>query len=64
MKALLIVCLLGLAVAYHKFNFLNEGDMLEYMRDEDHRIYVLYFYNGNPTHSAVGEELRQRNDDE
>ena len=38
--------------------------MLEYMKDEDHHIYVLFFYNGNPEQSEVGPLLKVRNDEE
>ena len=63
--ALLICALLFLtASAYHRFNFLDEDDMLEYMKDEDHHIYVLFFYNGDESQSNVGEMLRKRNDEE
>ncbi|CAI2377161.1 unnamed protein product [Moneuplotes crassus] len=37
-----------LALAYSKwtpFEFKTQYDMIEFMRDEDHHIYLLYFYN-------------------
>ena len=58
----LLLLLLATALAYHKFSFRDEDDMLQYMRDEDHHIYVLFFYNGNQMESTVGPLLKERND--
>ena len=57
------VCIIGLlaillwssAVAWRPFKFESEIDMLEYMRDEDHNIYVIFFYN---TEAAKNSEQK------
>lgn len=59
----LIALVLVSASAYHRFNFQDEDDMIKYMTDEDHHVYVLFFYNGDHK-STRGEVLKKRNDDE
>lgn len=64
MKLLIVCVLLTLALGYHRFNYKNAEDMLEYLGDEDHHIYVLFFYNGDVKQSEVGDLLKKRNDEE
>ena len=59
--SLLLLCL-ALTNAYHIFNYKDETDMLEFLKDEDHHIYVLFFYSGNLKTSKVGPLLKERND--
>jgi len=64
MKLLIVCVLLTLALGYHRFNYKNADDMLEYLGDEDHHIYILFFYNGDVKQSEVGDLLKKRNDEE
>ena len=59
-----LLLLLTFVSAYHRFNYKDESDMLDFLKDEDHHIYVLFFYNGNPKQSKVGALLKDRNDEE
>ena len=48
MKGYTLLLLLGLATlacAWTPFEFNTQHDMIEYMRDEDHHVYILYFYD-------------------
>ena len=51
--------LLACAHAWTNFQFQSEYDMLEYMRDEDHNVYVVFFYNSEQDTPAKLERMKQ-----
>ena len=55
---LLAMCL-SVSAAWQPFKFDTQHDMLEYMRDEDHYIYVILFYNSGQETREDSERMRQ-----
>ena len=47
------------ASAWVPFRAQTQYDMLEYMRDEDHNVYVIFFYNSNQDSKENSERMRQ-----
>ena len=46
--------------AWSPFVFQNQHDMLEYMRDEDHHVYVLFLYNSQKDAQGVDPHITER----
>ena len=51
--------LMAVSHAWTPFRFETQQDMLEYMRDEDHNIYIIFFYNSDQPNKAATERMRQ-----
>ena len=57
--AVALALLMAVSYAWTPFRFETQHDMLEYMRDEDHNIYVIFFYNSGQENRADSERMRQ-----
>ena len=51
--------LCSIQAAWTPFVFQNGHDMLEYMRDEDHYVYVLFIYNSDQDSAQNKEKMRK-----
>ena len=55
--AIIFAVLMASSYAWTPFKFRTQNDMLEYMRDEDHHIYILFFYNSGPENKNYNERV-------
>ena len=54
-----LAMLMALACAWKPFEFDTQHDMLEYMRDENHNMYVILFYNSDQGSREQQERMRR-----
>ena len=55
--AIIFAVLMASSYAWTPFKFRTQNDMLEYIRDEDHHIYILFFYNSGPDNKKYNERV-------
>mmetsp|Transcript_726 Transcript_726/g.858 ORF Transcript_726/g.858 Transcript_726/m.858 type:complete len:146 (-) Transcript_726:104-541(-) len=55
--AVMLAVLLASSYAWTPFKFDTPRDLLEYMTDEDHHIYILFFFNTGPENKSYGEKV-------